>query len=253
VEGRLWDYVATIPRLTYSSTGYVVVPLALPYLLTLETPNIKSSLGPFTVQRALRDKASTSRKIDGEYGLHTVAAVEAFPGDEPPGCGRHLRSSHREKTRHRMAGAFLAGGREVNHETSAVDDRAGRYSAHRLQYGRRGAREGPFIGRHSVFASDGERHRCRQHAAVDADSEGAGHQQAAPAGCGRRTRARAVRLEQLDADLVKTISLYATLKRSVNALEGLFSRRCRDLANGSQADATGEAVKIGGEPGQQLE
>src|SRR4029077_6317298 len=31
----------------------------------------------------------------------------SVPGDEPPGCGRHLRSSHRKKTRHRMAGALL--------------------------------------------------------------------------------------------------------------------------------------------------
>jgi murein L,D-transpeptidase YcbB/YkuD len=77
VEGRLWDYVATIPELAYSSTGYVVASVPLPYLLTLETPNIKSSLVR-TVQRALRDKGVDPGKIDGEYGPHTVAAVEAF-------------------------------------------------------------------------------------------------------------------------------------------------------------------------------
>ncbi|MET0681801.1 MAG: peptidoglycan-binding domain-containing protein [Casimicrobiaceae bacterium] len=77
VEGRLWNYVATIPELKYSSTGYVVVPAALPYLLTLETPNIKSPLVR-TVQRALRDKGVDPGKIDGEYGPHTLAAVEAF-------------------------------------------------------------------------------------------------------------------------------------------------------------------------------
>ena len=77
VEGRLWNYVATIPELTYSSTGYVVAPIPLPYLLTLEIPNIKSSLVR-NVQRALRDKGVDPGKIDGEYGPHTVAAVEAF-------------------------------------------------------------------------------------------------------------------------------------------------------------------------------
>jgi len=53
---------------------------------------------------------------------------------------------------------------------------------------------------------------------------------------------RAVQLEQLDTDLVKTISLYATLKRSVNAVEAYF-KALQDLANGSQAEATGDAVK----------
>ena len=78
VEGRLWNYVATIPELRYSSTGYVVSPTPLPYLLTLEIPNIKSALVR-RVQRALRDKGVDPGKIDGEYGPHTVAAVEAFP------------------------------------------------------------------------------------------------------------------------------------------------------------------------------
>jgi hypothetical protein len=77
VEGRLWNYVATIPELAYSSTGYVAVTKPLPYLLTLETPNIKSSLVR-AVQRALRAKGVEPGKIDGEYGPHTVAAVEAF-------------------------------------------------------------------------------------------------------------------------------------------------------------------------------
>ena len=77
VEGRLWNYIATIPELAYSSTGYVVAATPLPYLLTLETPNIRSSLVR-TVQRALRDNGVDPGKIDGEYGPHTVAAVEAF-------------------------------------------------------------------------------------------------------------------------------------------------------------------------------
>lgn len=77
VEGRLWHYAATIPELTYSPTGYIAPVTPMPYLLTLETPNIKSSLVR-AVQRALRDKGVNPGKIDGEYGPHTVAAVEAF-------------------------------------------------------------------------------------------------------------------------------------------------------------------------------
>ena len=77
VEGRLWNYAVKIPELAYSSTGYVAPVMSLPYLLTLETPNIRSALVR-AVQRALRDKGVNPGKIDGEYGPHTVAAVEAF-------------------------------------------------------------------------------------------------------------------------------------------------------------------------------
>lgn len=77
VEGRLWHYVVKIPELTYSTTGFVATSTPLPYLLTLETPNIKSGLVR-AVQRALRDKGVNPGRIDGEYGPHTVAAVEAF-------------------------------------------------------------------------------------------------------------------------------------------------------------------------------
>ena len=77
IEGRLWHHVVKVPELRYASTGFVAVVKPLPYLLTLETPCVKSSLVR-TVQRALRDKGVDPGKIDGEYGPHTVAAVEAF-------------------------------------------------------------------------------------------------------------------------------------------------------------------------------
>jgi len=77
VEGRLWHFVVTIPELTYTSTGFVAPAKPLPFLLTLETPNTRSSLVRM-VQRALRDKGFDPGKIDSEYGPHTVAAVEAF-------------------------------------------------------------------------------------------------------------------------------------------------------------------------------
>jgi hypothetical protein len=79
-------------------------------------------------------------------------------------------------------------------------------------------------------------------AAVDADSDT--QVIAKPRGTvsAEQQNQRARELEQLDVQLVKTISLYATLKRSVNAVEAYF-RALQELANGSQAEATGEAVK----------
>ena len=77
IEGRLWHYIVKVPGLTYTSTGYVAPVKPLPYLLTLETPCVRSALVR-AVQRALRDKGVDPGKIDGEYGPHTVAAVEAF-------------------------------------------------------------------------------------------------------------------------------------------------------------------------------
>jgi hypothetical protein len=79
-------------------------------------------------------------------------------------------------------------------------------------------------------------------AAVDADSDTQVVTRPRPPVSQEQQDQRAARLEQLDAQLVKTISLYATLKRSVNAVEAYF-RSLQELANGSQADATGEAVK----------
>ena len=75
-------------------------------------------------------------------------------------------------------------------------------------------------------------------AAVDADSEAQVTSKPRQPVADAEQERRAVRLEQLDADLVRTVSLYATLKRSVNALEAYF-KALQDLANGSQADATG--------------
>ncbi|MBI3367598.1 MAG: hypothetical protein HY021_03855 [Burkholderiales bacterium] len=54
--------------------------------------------------------------------------------------------------------------------------------------------------------------------------------------------ARAQQLEQLDAGLAKTVSLYTSLKHSVNAIKAYFIA-LQELANGSQADAVGDAVK----------
>lgn len=53
---------------------------------------------------------------------------------------------------------------------------------------------------------------------------------------------RAKDLEERDADLVKTISLYTTLKNSVNTTKAYFIG-LQALANGSPAEAAGDAVQ----------
>lgn len=77
VEARLWHFCALVPEVTYISTAAVITAKPLPYLLTLEEPNIS---GPLVrnVQRALKKAGFDPGKIDGEYGPHTVSAVYAF-------------------------------------------------------------------------------------------------------------------------------------------------------------------------------
>ena len=53
---------------------------------------------------------------------------------------------------------------------------------------------------------------------------------------------RGVQLDKLNAALVQTVSSYTRLKRSVSAIEAYF-KALQDLANGSTADATGDAVE----------
>lgn len=77
VEGRLWHFYTQIPDITYNSTGATVAPKPLPYLLTLEEPNMSGALVE-SVQRALKDAGFDPGTIDGFYGPHTVAAVFAF-------------------------------------------------------------------------------------------------------------------------------------------------------------------------------
>ncbi len=77
IEGRLWHHWAKIPELTYTSTGVVVTPKPLPFMLTLEDPNMKGTIVK-NVQRALKELGISPGVIDGLYGPHTVAAVFAF-------------------------------------------------------------------------------------------------------------------------------------------------------------------------------
>lgn len=77
IEGRQWHYWVKVPEITYSSTNVVVPPKPLPYLLTLEDPNI-SGLIVESVQQALKEQGFDPGAIDGLYGPHTVAAVYAF-------------------------------------------------------------------------------------------------------------------------------------------------------------------------------
>jgi hypothetical protein len=77
VSGRLWHHFALVPNVTYTPTKAVVPPKDLPFMLTLEDPNIK---GPLVrkVQQALKAAGFDPGKLDGEYGPHCVAAVTAF-------------------------------------------------------------------------------------------------------------------------------------------------------------------------------
>jgi len=77
IEGRLWHFCVKVPELTYSSSGATVATKPLPYMLTLEKPNISGTLVK-SVQRALKVAGFDPGKIDGAYGPHAVAAVFAF-------------------------------------------------------------------------------------------------------------------------------------------------------------------------------
>ena len=77
IEGRLWHHWVKIPELTYSSSNIIVAPKPLPFLLTLEDPNMSGSIVK-SVQRALKELGFNPGLIDGLYGPHVVAAVYAF-------------------------------------------------------------------------------------------------------------------------------------------------------------------------------
>ena len=77
VEGRLWHFYTLVPEVVYTSTGAMIESRSLPFLLTLEDPNISGTVIK-NVQRALKEAGFDPGKIDGQYGPHTVAAVFAF-------------------------------------------------------------------------------------------------------------------------------------------------------------------------------
>jgi len=77
IEGRLWHFYVEVPKVTYQTTGRIVAPKPLPYLLTLEEPYMSGTLVK-NVQRALTGAGFDPGKLDGRYGPHTIAAVFAF-------------------------------------------------------------------------------------------------------------------------------------------------------------------------------
>lgn len=79
-------------------------------------------------------------------------------------------------------------------------------------------------------------------AAIDADSEGQVRSKPRLPVSAAKQAERAEDLDKLDAQLAKSVSLYTVLKNSVNAIKAYFIA-LQDLADGSQADAAGEAVK----------
>ncbi|MGQ3178840.1 MAG: peptidoglycan-binding domain-containing protein, partial [Blastomonas fulva] len=76
VEGRIWHFYAQIPGVQYSANNVNVTPKPLPFILTLQSPNMSGPLVK-AVQRALKQAGFDPGAIDGEYGPHTVAAVHA--------------------------------------------------------------------------------------------------------------------------------------------------------------------------------
>ena len=80
-------------------------------------------------------------------------------------------------------------------------------------------------------------------AAIDGDSEAQVRSAPRAQVTDAATQAgRAANLELLDAGLAKSVSLYTALKHSASTIKAYFIA-LQDLANGSQADATSDAVK----------
>jgi hypothetical protein len=81
-------------------------------------------------------------------------------------------------------------------------------------------------------------------AAIDADSEALVRAAPrAPVVDAERQTKRRDDLEKLNAGLAKSVSLYSSLKHSVNTIKAYFIA-LQELANGSPAEAAGEAVKL---------
>ncbi|MNK90136.1 N-acetylmuramoyl-L-alanine amidase CwlA precursor [compost metagenome] len=77
VNGRLWHFFVLIPQLTYVATDFRAKPRQLPLLLEIKDPPMTGDLVK-QVQQALSAKGVNPGVIDGEYGPHTAAAVQAF-------------------------------------------------------------------------------------------------------------------------------------------------------------------------------
>ncbi|MBS0498831.1 MAG: peptidoglycan-binding protein [Proteobacteria bacterium] len=77
INGRLWHFFALIPQLTYTATAFMAKPKKLPMLLELKDPLMAGDLVK-QIQQALSQKGVDPGVMDGKYGPHTAAAVEAF-------------------------------------------------------------------------------------------------------------------------------------------------------------------------------
>ena len=75
--GRRWDTGVMVPEIDYIRGG-TVIPVAAPILVVrLTTPLTRGALVK-EIQRTLKDLGFHPGRIDGKYGLQTVAAVSAF-------------------------------------------------------------------------------------------------------------------------------------------------------------------------------
>ena len=77
LAGRRWEIALLIPGVEYKQSGAPIVVTPPLMTLRLTIPLTRGALVR-EVQRALKAKGLDPGKIDGIYGLQTVAAVNAF-------------------------------------------------------------------------------------------------------------------------------------------------------------------------------
>lgn len=77
VEGRQWHFCAMIPDVQYESSGKVIKPKPVPFLMTVTNPPTTGDL-VMKVQKALKERGFDPGVMDGTFGHHTGAAVFAF-------------------------------------------------------------------------------------------------------------------------------------------------------------------------------
>ena len=77
VDGRRWDVGVLPPMITYAEPAILLLTVPPSLVLRLKRPNMKGLLVE-RLQRALADRGFSPGDIDGEFGPHTAAAVNAF-------------------------------------------------------------------------------------------------------------------------------------------------------------------------------
>lgn len=77
VDGRRWDTGVLPPMIDYAEPDILLPSIPSGLVLRLKNPNMKGKLVE-RLQRRLNELGFNAGKIDGSYGPHTAAAVNAF-------------------------------------------------------------------------------------------------------------------------------------------------------------------------------